>query len=295
MAQFASERKVVRMTILIFSKGKLAGFGRLDLMAVLAVLFGLMVLLSAIMFRFHHPSTQSRCAENLKQLGIAMALYEKDNDERLPYAYIKPEKDSDRNSVAWDGLIFPLVPLNSAGLQQKHLFRCPADTIIRNGDRPQRSYAMPTHRMTDDVWPPGPNNATGVGLYWEAGRGGLADVSNLVSTANFLEANNKSKCPIAAIRLNMIPAPAQTLLLTENARPGNILFSSSGATIAGPGQHVQARLIDIDYYHAGRINYLMIDGHVELLYPWESAGLADPNSTVSRKSHADIWTIRADD
>jgi prepilin-type processing-associated H-X9-DG protein len=93
----------------------------------------------------------------------------------------------------------------------------------------------------------------------------------------------------------MISAPSQTLLLTENARPANILFSPSGATIAGPSQHVQARLIDIDHYHGGRINYLMIDGHVELLYPWESAGQNDPNSTVTRDFHPNIWTIRADD
>ena len=283
----------MRMTILIFSKRKRAGFGRLDLMAVLAVLFGLVALMSAIIFRFHHPSTQLRCTNNLRELGVAMALYEEDNDERLPYAYIKPEKDNDRNSRVWDQLIFPLIPLNSAGLQQKHLFRCPADTIARSGDRPQRTYAMPIHSMTDDTWPPGPDNATGVGLYWEAGRGGLADVTNIIPPEPNL--SGKSKSSIPAIRLSVIPAPSQTLLLTENARPANILFTPSAAGITGPGQHVQERLIDIDHYHAGRINYLMIDGHVELLYPWESAGLVDPNSTVSRKSHANIWTVRADD
>jgi prepilin-type processing-associated H-X9-DG protein len=281
------------MTILIFSKRKHAGFGRLDLMAVLAVLFGIVALLSAIIFRFHHPSTQIRCTNNLKELGAAMALYEQDNDERLPYAYIKPEMESDRNSRAWDQLIFPLIPLNSAGLQQKHFFRCPADTIARSGDRPQRTYAMPIHKMTGDTWPIEPDSSTGVGLFWEAGRGGQADTTNVVS----LEANtsSKAKSSIPAIRLSAIPAPSQTLSLTENARPANILFTSSGAGITGPGQHVQSRLIDIDFYHAGQINYLMVDGHVEFLYPWESAGLADPNSTVSRKPHANIWTIRADD
>lgn len=277
----------------IFDDRRHAGFGRLDLMAVLAVLFGVATLLSAIIFRFHHPSTQIRCANNLRELGVAVALYEEDNDERLPYAYIKPEKDNDRNSRVWDQLIFPLIPLNSAGLQQKHFFRCPADTITRSGDRPQRTYAMPIHSMTDSTWPPGPDNSTSVGLFWEAGRGGLADVTNVISPQG--RASGKSKSSTPAIRLGAIPAPSQTLLLTENARPANILFSPSGATISGPGQHVQSRLIDIDYYHAGQINYLMIDGHVEFLYPWESAGLADPDSAASRKSHANIWTIRADD
>jgi prepilin-type processing-associated H-X9-DG protein len=291
MAQFAPERKVVRVTIL--RDGRHAGFGRLDLMAVLAVLLGFVALLSAIIFRLHHPSAQIRCANNLRELGVAMALYEEDSDERVPYAYIKTEKDGDQNSRAWDQLIFSLIPLNSAGLQQKHLFRCPADTIARSGDRPQRTYAMPIHTMAGDTWPPGPDNSTGVGLFWEAGRGGLADVTNVISPQATV--GDKPKSSIPAVRLGMIPAPSETLLLTENARPANILFTPSAAGISGPGQHVQSRLIDIDYYHAGRINYLMIDGHVEFLHPWESAGLADPNSSVSKKSHANVWTIRADD
>jgi prepilin-type processing-associated H-X9-DG protein len=287
----------VRVTIQILSDRRHAGFGRLDLMAVLAVLFGLVALLSAVLFRFRHPATQSRCADNLRELGVAMALYEKDNDERLPYAYIKPEIDSDRDSKVWDQLIFPMIPLNSAGLQQKHLFRCPADTVARKADRPQRTYAMPMNSMMEKNWPPGPNNSTGVGLFWEAQRGRMADITNLTSTSGFLESNmgGKSKPSIPAIRLSMISDPAETLLLTENARPANILFSPSGATIPGPTHHLQARLIDIDHYHGGRINYLMIDGHVELLYPWESAGQSDPDSTVTRGSHPDVWTIRGDD
>ena len=86
VAQFASERKLVRVTILNLNKRKHAGFGRLDLMAMLAVVFGLVVLFSAMLFRFRHPPADVRCADNLRELGVAMALYEKDNNERLPYA-----------------------------------------------------------------------------------------------------------------------------------------------------------------------------------------------------------------
>lgn len=285
------------MSGVLCGKLKSGGFGRLDLIAVLAVLFGLAVFMSAIEFHLRNPATHIRCALNLKELGVAMAIYEKDNDERLPYAFIKPEKDSDRNSKVWDGLIFPLIPLNSAGLAQKHLFRCPADTIPRTGDRSQRTYAMPAHDMTAEDWPPGPDNDTGVGLFWEAGKPGLADITNLTHDANSLEANGnaRSTYAIPAFRLSIIPAPASTLLLTENARPANILFSPSGATIRGPSQHVQTRLVDIENYHGARVNYLLIDGHVEFLNPQDSVGRGDSESGNSRKGYPDIWTVRRDD
>lgn len=285
------------MTAFVCGKRTSGGFGRVDLIALLAVLFGLVALLSAVVFRLRHPATHERCALNLKELGAAMAIYEKDNNDRLPYAYIKPEKDSDRNSKVWDGLIFPLIPLNSEGLPQRHLFRCPADTIPRTADRSQRTYAMPAHDMQKENWPPGPDNDTGVGLFWEAGRQGLAGITNIISGGNRLEANATSGATfsIPAFRLNMIPAPTSTLLLTENARPMNILFSPSGATIRGPSQHVQTRLIDIENYHGGRINYLMIDGHVEFLNPQDSVGRNDPAPDNSDKDHPNIWTVRPND
>lgn len=272
------------------------GFSRVDLAVTLAVSLGIAgaLLVSCSL----HPASHVQCGMNLKELGIAMAIYEKDNDDRLPYAYIKPEPDSDRKSKVWDALIFPLIPLNSQGLAQKHLFRCPADTIPRNGARPQRTYAMPVHNMRKEDWPPGPKNDTGVGLYWEAGHGGIADTTNLVletkGAASRADAESK-KSPLPAIRLSMIPAPTRTLLLTENAHPLNILFSPSGATIRNPSQHVQTSLIKMEDYHRGRINYLMVDGHVEFMNPWESVGQNDPTSSVSAKDYPNIWTIRPDD
>jgi prepilin-type processing-associated H-X9-DG protein len=285
------------MTTLISHRWRHIGFSRLDLVAVVAVLFGLGSLAFAINFRLRHPATHLRCAANLKELGTAVALYEKENNDRLPYAYIKPEHDNDRKSTVWDALIFRFIPLNSAGLAQKHLFRCPADIIARNGDRQQRSYAMPMHDMQDANWPPGPQNNTGVGLFWEAGHAGQANITNLNSAGECLESPAKRApgCGIPAIRVSMIPAPSRTLLLTENARPMNILFSPSGATIRGPSQHVQTRYIDIENYHGGRINYLMIDGHVELLNPQDSNGQSNPALTNPANNKPDIWTIRAND
>lgn len=273
------------------------GFSRVDLIAVLAVLFGAAALWWSVMFRLRHPATHIRCAVNLKELGLAMALYERENNDRLPYAYIKPERDSDRNSKVWDGLIFPLIPLNSQGLAQRHLFRCPADSIPRTGDRPQRTYAMAAHDMQAGNWPPGPDNDTGVGLFWDAARSGLADITNVVPDNKALAAgtNGRSTFSIPAFRLTMIPAPASTLLLTENARPMNILFSPSGAIIRGPSQHVQTRLIDIENYHGAKINYLMADGHVEFLNPQDSTGQNDSAPTTSEKDYPNIWTIRPDD
>ncbi len=93
----------------------------------------------------------------------------------------------------------------------------------------------------------------------------------------------------------MITAPASTLLLTEHAEAANLAFDVSGATIPGPNEHVDKKEINPDQFHGGKINYLMVDGHVELLYPLESIGKQDPKDPNNDKRHPNIWTIRPED
>jgi prepilin-type processing-associated H-X9-DG protein len=92
----------------------------------------------------------------------------------------------------------------------------------------------------------------------------------------------------------MIHAPATTLLLTEHAIPQNTAFAASGSTIAGPTDHLDKNAMPADRYHGGKIEYLMVDGHVELLFPLESTGQRDPRD-ASDKLHPNLWTIRPED
>jgi prepilin-type processing-associated H-X9-DG protein len=199
---------------------------------------------------------------------MGMTLCTSDNDDRLPFAYIQYDE---WESVAWDGLIYSFVlgdcEISSSSLDKENdLLRCPVDTM---GDR-TRTYAMPQHDMNSTNWPPGPKNGTGVGLWWSCWAEGNASLTEVVSIVG----------KIPAVRLEMIRAPASTLLLTEHASSVNSMFAYNGATISGPNDHLDTKTRRMNRYHNGKFNYLMVDGHVELLLPAQKQG---------------IWTIQPND
>ncbi len=270
-----------------------SAFNLIELAVVVFVVIVLGVLATVFTACSRRTEGVVGCASNLKELGMAMAIYTRENNNRLPFAFIKY---NGQESTAWDTLIFPCINrrngdiVSSSSLDKGHgLLLCPSDTITNrdtNGGGtslnayamsqhdiiPRRSYAMSRHNMTETNWPPGANNNTGPGLWWSS------DISNgKAALTNVLFAQGN----IPAIRLDMISTPSGTLLLTEQARVDNIMFSSSGATISrSDPQFFNPGSTNINPYHNGKFNYLMVDGHVETLLPTEKPGM---------------WTIRPDD
>jgi prepilin-type processing-associated H-X9-DG protein len=213
---------------------------------------------------------------NLRQLGVAMSLYEKSNDGRLPFAYIEysPEK-----FISWDRLIDSYAP---SGSGQSQLLRCPSDTIPAKGADPRRTYSMAMHNMDRRYWPPSGKNDTGVGLWWSPRSRLRAPTPDQNSKTN----------PTPAIRVGTISAPAATMLLTEQAQSYNIKYSYSGATIDYPSAQLDTKLIKMSRYHGGKFNYLMVDGHVEWLSPLESLGANDPAFDDPDSKYRNVWTMK---
>jgi len=268
-------------------------FSRADLIAVIAVVAVLGVGLGSWVGR--SGAAARVCAANLKQLGMAMATYEQDNGNRIPYAYVElgSYKNYEASKTVWDSLIFPYIPPGKNGLAQKHLLRCPADTIPQVQMATRRTYAMPTHSNKGDNWPLSPENDTGIGVWyarWEKRK----ELTNYILTATTQddESGHALKTvALPAFKLEMIHAPASTLLLTEHATAVNTAFNFHGATIDSEQDHVVATNLDIAHYHGGKINYLMVDGHVESLNPGQSAGRTDPGNDDTLKDYPNIWKI----
>lgn len=258
----------------IFKGNKLsaAAFSRADLVGVLVTVLILATLAATYAVHARRVQTLVPCAANLKALGLAMALYTKDNNDSLPFAYIEYDET---NSISWDTLILPFInaqyQMVSSSSSPVATFLCPQDNITRFGHL-GRSYSMSAHDMSATNWPPGPGNSTGVGLNWSSEAvGSHAMLTNITLPTGH----------IPRIRLAMIHAPDGTLLLTEQANTFNILYTSSKAAInPGDKQYFDGMATKVDPYHYGKYNYLMVDGHVEALSPGEKPG---------------IWTIRPDD
>jgi prepilin-type processing-associated H-X9-DG protein len=339
--------------MVVVKKGTIAAFSRTDLIVVVLVIImaGFLAILGSRHFTHGSPRIkvvasvenpalrETVCMENLQELGLAMNMYAQDNNDKLPFAFI-----TYHGSISWDSLISPYVPqdheangsqsmITSSTFEKNDanddgkIFLCSADTIPASNKKAlRRTYSMPAHDMTIKDWPPGPQNSSGVGLWWSDRGKGLASTTNLFgepvkrtatatpAPAAGLETIAGLKPPpagqagsnvklsdllytnqIPAITLGMVPAPGRTLLLTEQARSNNLLWGYSCAVIHNAHEHLDETAIPTEKYHGGKFNYLMVDGHVEMLFAAQSEGKEEVAGLKNVKHTGDDWTIRPDD
>ncbi len=274
-----------------------AGFGRTELIVTIVVV----LVLGTVGLAFMRGSKQVRvtdtCTANLKQLGVAMSMYTEANDRRLPYAFIHM---SDVKQSTWDGLVGKYVQASLRTDANKpppaasvvgQLLSCPLDKVeplpfaVKYGFK-RKTYTMPWHSMDTKNWPPATTNTTGVGLWWASygkGNTGLDPVTNRLKGI-----------ALPSIRTDLILEPAHTMLLTEMARSNNISGNSSGGRIRYTGEQLETNVIPAMEYHGGKFNYLMMDGHVEQLFPEETVGPAGKTGS-GWNTHFGIWSIRPGD
>ena len=256
-------------------KRRAGGFTRLDLATVvgLALLLGSWIGYSYLGER----GRVARCTGNLNALGKAMHNYAGEHDEMLPPAAVNVEK----YQTTWDLEVFTylkpgLATESNTKLAQAvpHYFACPSDRLPHSGT--MRSYAMSSNDMTIQNWPPGADSATGVGLNWDK-----QTVSRLLN-------EDALKVPklLPGIKLADILAPAETVLLAEMIAPDNVLGKVQLASVSGTFQQRQSLPDGGAKFHYGRLNYLMVDGHVEWLSALQTGAL---------DGKAGIWTLKKGD
>ncbi len=267
------------------NKKTVHAFTRVDLLTAVSVL----VLLTACL-GFTHLGERgriARCARNLQVLGEAMQSFANDHRGALPPAKV------DQLSTTWDAELLPylvsasvkkeLSGATSAGAKRElessdpsvaARFVCPSQIITRSGPR---SYAMPAHDLLNENWRPGSDNTTGVGL--------SCDKNSITTILGKDAAQEKLTIDtFALIKLSWISDPANTLLLTELPIAENRFGLGAWTTVT-----VQDQLNipnGLRHFHHGRFNYLMVDGHVELLTPFQ---------TGSWDGSGGIWSIKKED
>lgn len=275
------------------SFGSQSAFTRGELLVVI----GLVALLAGVAaLFFSRPRIKSGavvCKDNLRQLGAAMAIYARDNDTRLPYAFLMMSNPS---QTSWDTLLRPALRATTPETSgtnpgsANRLLLCPADSIppaewAQKYKLLRRTYSMTRHNMSPQNWPPSSTNATGLGLNWSFGPRGTNPPSAKIYNPDG---------PQAAVRLGMILQPAETLFLAEHAWTNNIVGNAAGAWIDRASAHTEPARLPPETYHRGRFNYLQVDGRVELLSPAQTVG---PNGEAGDdpKRHGGMWTIKAND
>jgi len=228
----------------------------------------------------------SVCARHLTTLGQAFLAYAHDHDGALPPAMY----DDGHTSNTWDTVIAGYLLPSTAPFSDKssplsadqekqiaYLFQCPADHEPRWTGTP-RSYSMPIYDINSAGWPPDVNSLGGLGL--------SLDRRTLRKARAAMPPELAKTIP--SITTSMVPAPDDTALLVECVSSINVLWQSPCACIVSTENQFKANTFKVKDFHGGKMNYLMLDGHVETMLPVQSGGhLASGDQGV--------WTIRPGD
>jgi len=97
--------------------GGAGGFTLVELLVVVAIIALLAAILFPVFGRAREKARQTTCISNLKQLGMAFAMYTQDYDESYPWG-----------NQGWAGhLVYPYV-------KNKNVFTCPSDPLANQAN-----------------------------------------------------------------------------------------------------------------------------------------------------------------
>lgn len=287
------------------------GFTLIELLVVVAIVAVAAVLVVPALAKAQGKIRSSRCLRNLQDIGTALNLYSLDSNDKLPYAALRYNSPTKENHLSWDDLLAPYLGLDLDPVQRSqdgtreggslNLLECPLDKLSAVTDEGmptsthRRSYSMPEHNMgsltisgreaTAADWPPCPVNQTGIGLRLD-GR------QNHVSEKWNPDDEPGAKAPPryqAAFQTAMFMEPTNVIFMTERFDGVNRAGAWRGATIADISKHI-AKGAETEL--PPRVNYLMLDGHVENLIPLNTYSATNRTLTAPPSG---MWTILADD
>jgi prepilin-type N-terminal cleavage/methylation domain-containing protein/prepilin-type processing-associated H-X9-DG protein len=288
-----------------------AGFTLIELMVTLAVLALIGTLVLPAVAKAQSKMRTNKCVSNLQDIGTAMNLYLQDSHDKLPYASIRFNTGKKEHHLSWDDLMGPYLGVDltldqrsqdgaSAGGSFKSL-ECPMDKagIKYASDMPRteyrRSYSMPENNMgqkaisgrkaTAADWPPCPVNQTGMGLAHD----GRTLQPNCRWNPDDEPGSSKVPRWQAAYQMPMILDQAQTIFMTERFSGLNHVGGVAEATVADISQHLGT---DTGMTLPERVNYLMVDGHVESLAPMATYSVTNRSVTAPASG---MWTVLAED
>lgn len=256
------------------------GFTLIELLVVIAIIAILAAILFPVFAQARDAARKATCQSNLKQFGVAFAMYASDYDGYFPNPGGRGVQGNTFNGAAWYSAT-----------------RNATTNQVTDSGQGVYPYLKQRGNSSNNVWSC-PNSIPGAG-------GGRFDVGQNYVMNDYIRSAHPGQAvtaagnapaayfPIFYMGLNpdfTDPGPAQVILLYEcvqsstggNNRNGSIFFSST--RLGGrPSRYGNGRLPigAPEEYHAGKSTFLYCDGHAKTMDP-RTTWPASHQAAVSR-------------
>jgi prepilin-type N-terminal cleavage/methylation domain-containing protein/prepilin-type processing-associated H-X9-DG protein len=225
-------------------------FTLIELLVVVAIIAVLVAILLPALQKVRERARQTICATHLQQMGVNFGYYMNDFNDFFPPAFGYFGNGDADERTAWNVksmknyLLYKFNAVNQgvAGDKDDPLLTCPS--------------APPTEPLPDYEW--GRNHRRD----YSYNRGWSYGVAWMIGAPN--------PAYSIPVRLNMVDEPARTVLLAERYNKFGA-FKVWGCTVdQGDFSPWEAPEWQVNFRHLGLANFLMVDGHVQVLEPEEA-------------------------